>query len=456
MFDKRNNRYSIGIVGVGISTLGVLEHLRALGVPYSLTVRSTAAPKALPAGVVAERLFIGDNFLEGIDEDILFLSPTVRPDRRKISLAAKRGVKISSDAELFFGSVKKPVFSITGTDGKSTTATVASELLLHSGVRATLCGNIGRAMSPTLDFPDTDAYVAELSSFQLMSLTPKSEAAVITNISENHLDWHKSMDEYIGAKENVLKRAERRIICADSPLSVPFIKKYGADAVYSTKMSDGELLRLGAPMRLSRRDGYILKNGEPYLSEAGILLRQEHFLSDYLAAIALLDERMTKDAFLKVSESFAGLEHRAKRIGCYGGVEFIDSSIDSTPKRTLATLRSLPRRVVLILGGRGKKLSYDELLASLHRYAKAVVLTGEAGLEMLARLESGDFDTKEVGYTYEKDFDAAVAAAVGFADAGDTVLLSPAATSHDAFSGYKERGARFAELAKMVINKEKI
>lgn len=456
MFLNKNERLRVGIVGCGISNLGVVEYLNSKGIPYSLTVRSRNAPSELPKGTLIERIFTGDAHLFAIDEDILFLSPTARRDAPEFLLAASRGTKIFSDAELFFSLAEKPILTVTGTDGKSTTATIAAKLLRATGMKVELCGNIGRSLSQTLKILDTDAYVAELSSFQLMSFTPKSQAALITNISENHLDWHKSMEEYIGAKENAISCAERRIVCADSPLCIPLIKKYDIDTVYSTRRSDEELSALGSKNRLSRFGGYIIKNGEPYLSEAGILLSQEHFLSDHLAAIALVGDRLRPDAFYSVSSTFGGLEHRASRIGTYGGVEYIDSSIDSTPTRTLATLRSMSKRVILILGGRGKNLSYDELLLNLEQHTKAVVLTGEMGKVLYQRIEKSESLKAELVYTYEKSFDDAVRAAARIAVPGDTVLLSPAATSHDAFKNYKARGERFAELAKMVIIKEKI
>lgn len=455
MFRNKSERLRVGIIGCGVSNLGVVEYLSSIGIPYSLTVRSKSAPSKLPKEAFIERILTGGAHLSDIDEDVLFLSPTARRDTPEILLAAARGTKILSDAELFFSIVKKPVLTVTGTDGKSTTATIAQKLLCAGGLNAELCGNIGKSLSQSLKAHATDVFVTELSSFQLMSFTPKSRSAVITNISENHLDWHKSMEEYIGAKENALRCAERRIICADSPLCIPLIKKYGADIVYSTKLSDEELLAFSTPNRLSRSGGYILKNGKPYLSEAGILLTQEHFLADYLAAIALVGDSLSEKDFYSVSSSFRGLDHRARLVGTYGGVDFIDSSIDSTPARTLATLRSMKSRVILILGGRGKNLSYDELLLNLTRYARAVILTGEIGKGLYQLIESNESVKTDLISVYERKFDDAVRVAARIAAPGETVLLSPAATSLDAFESYKARGERFAELAKTVIIKEK-
>ena len=440
----------IGVLGLGTSSLGIIDYLYRRGFRFSLTVRSFDAPRLdiLPNGISADRIFTKQGCLNSIDESFLFLSPSARRDIPELIRAAERGVVISSDAELFFRqNTKTEVYAVTGTDGKSTTVTILNELLSAIYPSTQSCGNIGRALSPLLLSPPSAAAV-ELSSFQLMALAPKCKSALITNISENHLDWHKSYEEYVLAKENILKNAERRAASADSRDALSLIKKHGIDALFSTKMTHGELLSLGAQETLTLRDGFILKNGEPLLSCENISRYGEHTVQNLMGALSMIDREIDSDILKRIEKGFRPLSHRAEFIGSFGGVDFIDSSIDSTPMRTSITLASMKKKPVVILCGRGKNLQLSPLLDALVAHSAGAVITGECQ-EAVSLAISADSRFGDMKYPMllARDFSEAVSLAADLAGRGGTVLLSPAATSYDAFSDYRERGREFRRLA---------
>lgn len=430
---------SVGFFGLGKSTLALFNYLKKRYTGLSFTLRSDRPCEKiegllLRCGVAAR---------EDISEDILFLSPSVRRE----PFYAADGTILSSDVEFFFEEKRIPVFTVTGSDGKSTTATLASLILSQKG-DFPVCANIGVPMVTLLENETVLGAVAELSSFQLEYFSPPSERALITNLSENHLDWHTSMEEYASAKENALKLAKKRIFNLDCPYNRKLLKKYPAFAVYSRLLDYKEMKRrFSAERYFSLEKGYFSESGEPFLSENELTISGEHNISNFLAATALCHGVASLDDIRAVAKSFTGLSHRAARLGNYGGIDFYDSSIDSTPTRTLATLKAMKRETVLILGGRGKALSYSPLFP-LPKCVKAVVITGENRFEIEEAMRLGYADKSTPLCLVTEVFSEAVLRAISLAREGDAVLLSPASTSFDSFSDYKERGKAFSDIIK--------
>lgn len=428
----------VGFFGLGASNLAVFNHLfrNYEGLSFSLYADGGASlPKE------AEGLFsLGAK--DKIDTDMLFLSPSVRRDRKEIEDARRRGVILCSDVEFFFGQRNVTVIAVTGTDGKSTTASLASVMLSENG-DFPASANIGLPMTELLSKDDLRGTVAELSSFQLMDFAPPSKRALITNISENHLDWHTSMEEYVRAKENILLLAEQRVFNLDCPYGRRFAEKYPAYAVYSAHLSYAEMKDIAiANHYFSSENGRILLSGEILSDEVPFPLPGKHNLSNFLAALSLSYELMPTEKILDSSRGFQGLSHRIERVGEWNGITFLDSSIDSTPKRTLTTLSAIKSSVVLILGGRGKELSYAPL-ALMPENVREIVVYGENKDEIYSVLKD-----VAASVCLADSFDDAVLIAIKKAKSTDTVLLSPASTSFDSFKDYKERGKHFADLVK--------
>lgn len=429
---------SVGFVGLGRSNLGVYEYIRRRGTP-EITVRCDAPTDAARVG--ASRVFFGKGMLSDITEDILFISPAVRRDVPELKAAEARGVMLSSDAELFFSLTESGVYAVTGSDGKSTASYLTARLL-----GAVLCGNIGEAMSPYLDTRGSQDCVAELSSFQLTYMRPVSERCVITNVTPNHLNWHPSFEEYASAKRNILINARERIINFDCPTVRGLAEGFELFAVFSQNEIYGELKsKAKAEIYLTEEGGAICLNGKALLPTEKIAVRGRHNILNFMAAVAASLGKCGRSDIEALAAGFHGLPHRCEAVYSARGVSYYDSSIDTSPKRCAATLRSMTERVILILGGRSKGLDFKELVPVLTEKTKLVILTGECADEIEEAIRSAE---RICAYVKIGDFCEAVEYAVCSAEAGDAVLLSPAAASFDSFRDFEERGRRFTEEVK--------
>lgn len=440
----------IGFFGLGKSSLGMLEYFKEKydGISFVLRTDKRIPLSELRRALDFNEIYAGDCALENLGEDMLFLSPSVRRER---FYDMSNGIILSSDAEFFVENTSSDIYAVTGSDGKSTVTTLTSMLLENCYEKAYAIGNIGVPMTPLTDIPKNAAAVCELSSFQLMYFAPKTKRALITNISENHLDWHTSFREYISAKENILKNAQERIINADCEISMNIAKNYPIFALYSASKNYKNLQKTAKSENyIYLNCGCIELNGEKILDTDEIRCKSLHNIENFMAATAMCLGFPIKEHVTRVANEFRGLLHRCEEFAKVGGVRYINSSIDSTPKRTATTLTSLQGKLIVILGGRGKGLDYSPLLDPLKKKAKAVILTGDNGkeIEELIRLDP-DFERLGILVAYESDFDAATKRAVQLAASGDTVILSPASTSYDRFSNFEERGIHF----KSTVNK---
>lgn len=436
----------IGLVGFGRSNAGVFETLRARGYQHFKIREKNAknVPPCIKADVVT-----GDGYLAATDEDVLFLSPSVRADRREFSDFLARGGVISSDARLFFDEVAGDVFAVTGSDGKSTTVTLAHKFLETAFPDAGLGGNIGAALSPFLrDDAPGRKYAVELSSFQLLGLSPRTKRAVVTTVTANHLDYHKSMDEYVAAKANVYKNTDGAVVNFDDPVCRRMVT--GAPfAVFSVGADDNALRATGAELFYSYRDGQIFRCGVPILSGRDIALPGEYAVKNVMAALCLTDGYADPAMIREVTRTFSGLPHRMQTVADVRGVLFVDSSIDSSPARTVTTLLSATAPAIVLLGGRGKGVPFDALVPALAKKARGVVLLGETAGDIAALIEKNKTLFPSSFFTlFAGDMKEAVTLAAGRAKPGDWVLLSPAATSFDAYRDFEARGDDFLREVK--------
>lgn len=424
----------VGFFGLGRSNSALLGCLPLDNCAVTLRSDGVINRECIPSEIRIERIFEGKEACRQIDEDIIVFSPSVRRDRAEFCEAMAKGVLFTSDAELFFEGNDTPIFAVTGSDGKSTTATLTHLLLTQAGYNAPLIGNIGE---PFMKYRGrkSDFYVCELSSFMLQYMTPKTMAACITNITPNHLDWHKSLEEYKETKLSVGKKTDRLIIADD------LVDIKGAYGIISADNGLGELKEMyKAKLYMTVEKGEIRKNGSPLVEIAKIPRNERHNLKNLMMAIALTDGLVKDDDIVMVAENFQGLRHRCESVLRESGVDYIDSSIDSTPARTCETLRSLDRQVIIILGGRGKGLDYSELIPEVRKYVKKAIITGENRKEIYEAI--GRVTDSEI----TEDFEEAVLQGKSYAEEVGTLLLSPASTSFDRFKNYAERGDRFKEI----------
>ncbi|MBQ7172095.1 MAG: UDP-N-acetylmuramoyl-L-alanine--D-glutamate ligase [Clostridia bacterium] len=457
------------VLGFGISNVPLTEYLLSLGA--ALTVRDRKNFKDLPPQAAAlrekgVRFITGEGYLDGLSGDVIFRSPGIRPDLPGIAAAVADGAVLTSEAEFFFLSSPCRKVGITGSDGKTTTTTVTS-LLLSEAIRLTgkkgkaeVGGNIGIPLIRQLPLlTEEDFICAELSSFQLMSFTAFSpEVAVLTNLSPNHLNWHTGMEEYAAAKENIFRHPPCRALVTNAANETTAAIAARAEKDLPVTLFSSAGKPAGGARRIWLEGGDILTEAEGktavlFSGVSRIRVPGVHNIENYMAAAgAVLASGFSGEtaaaALGAVAPSFGGVEHRMEFVRRLRGVDFFNSSIDSSPTRTAAALSSFPdKKSVLICGGSDKHIPFDSLARTLAARAKAVVLTGETGEKIAAAIEaSPEAKASSLRVFREPDFARAVQKAASLAEEGDRVILSPACASFDAFCNFEERGRRFKEL----------
>lgn len=431
----------VALIGMGISNRGVLELLCSRpDLLISLRDRQACPfPESLPF-FKPPRTFRGENYLCKLTEDILFLSPSVRQDLPEIIAARQRGAHITTDSAFFFEHTHSRVFAISGSDGKSTTASLAAEILRLMSGRVRLGGNIGAPLSPML-LNEGDFTVAELSSFQLMHKHKPQARALLTNLTPNHLDFHSSLEEYYNVKLCLLSSASEPILNLDDEEICKRLPSLDAFVGYT--MRENAQKKRRAEHLYTIKDNTVYLDGAPYLSLAPILHRGRVFIKNLLAALALTHAHHEKTALAEAMSHFRPLAHRRELVRVVNGVSYFDSSVDSSPSRTRETLGDFSSGVVMILGGRSKGVPYGILKEELNQRARAVILTGENAPLIRQELSALCVPMHECDTLAD-----AVALASSIAKSGDSVLLSPASTSFDRFQNFEERGECFKALVR--------
>ena len=463
--EKLKNELSgknVTVIGIGVSNTPVIDFLLSCGA--FVTARDKKNEDEL--GDVAKslkdkgvKLVLGEKYLENIEAELILKTPGIRFDEPNIQKAVKNGAVLSSEMELFFETCPSKIFAVTGSDGKTTTTTLISEMLKaeaalrRSEAKVFLGGNIGKPLLPEIESIGCgDFCVLELSSFQLHTMKKSPDVAIITNISPNHLNWHTDMDEYIEAKRNIGKYQNengRIVLNADNDITASMINSQkGKVSVFST--SKEPKFECAERCAFLRGDDLIVKDGDGehfILSEKDIKLPGIHNVQNYMAAILALWGYVSQSAILKVAKEFGGVEHRLEFVREKGEVKYYNSSIDTSPTRTAAALNSFDRRVIVICGGYDKHIPFEPLADVLISKAKSVILTGATAQKIEDTvLAHPDFDLKKLPIYREKEFKDAVTTASKIAQKGDIVILSPACASFDAFENFAARGRFFKTL----------
>ena len=454
---------NVAILGLGVSNLPLVKMLVAEGECLSITVydKKDLSELGEEASALASH---GVKFVcgfDGICGDIIFRSPGFRPDRAEFAMALESGAVLTSEMEKFLQYTCATTFGITGSDGKTTTTTLTGKFLSEMA-NTYVGGNIG---TPLLDkcanMTDNDFAVLELSSFQLMNMPYAPINSAITNISPNHMDWHVSEEEYANAKYNIVgKNTKRLVVNAECKQTFDFGMKMLQESdkevfFFSSKRSSysdviGEKNSRAKLFCVS--DGFICvgdgEGAERILSLESIKLPGVHNVENYMTAIALTYGYVDKEIYVSVAENFFGVEHRLQLIRTLDGVEYYNSSIDSSPTRSVAALSALAGRdIVVICGGYDKNLDYAPLAKSLIENARAIVLTGATAEKIKKALDNEpEFATSGLTVVCEEQFENAVLSASKLGKSGGCVLLSPASASFDRFNNFAERGRYFCEL----------
>ena len=430
----------IAVLGLGVSNRPLVRLLLEFGcdvVGCDRTEREKLDAEVLELERMGCKLSLGEGYLSGVQADVVFRTPGMHPGNPAIRALAEQGAEVTSEMEAFFEVCPCRIIAVTGSDGKTTTTTLISEMLKAEGYRVWLGGNIGTPLLPlTRQMSENDFAVVELSSFQLMDMRRSPCRAVITNLSPNHLDVHKDMDEYVWAKKNIYRfqnDTDLLVINADNDLTKD-LKGPGTTRAFS-RLREGYV---------DIRDGVICRNGEKVLQTADILLPGVHNIENYMAAIAAVEGLVSDETVQTVAKTFGGVEHRIELVRIKDGVRYYNDSIASSPSRTIAGLRSFNQKVILIAGGYDKNIPYDVLGPEICAHVKTLILGGATGPKIRAAVESCCADKPEIVDC--ADFTAAVNAAVQAAKEGDIVLMSPASAAFDQFKNFMVRGEYFKKL----------
>ena len=439
----------IAVLGLGVSNRPLVRLLLQFGCDVTgcdRTPREKLEDEVLELEKLGCKLSLGDTYLDSIEADVVFRTPGMHPGNPAIEGLRAKGAKITSEMEVFFELCDCHTIAVTGSDGKTTTTTLVSELLKAEGKKVWLGGNIG---TPLLSFlPEMlpeDFAVVELSSFQLMDMERSAQRAVITNLSPNHLDVHKDMDEYIEAKKNVYKFQDENgllVVNADNAITAPLTGN-GETRYFSRQIrpENGTYLENGIIYRV--------KNGVPQevMPMDTILLPGIHNVENYMTAIAVTDGLVSDDTIRHVAANFGGVEHRIELVRIKDGVRFYNDSIASSPSRTIAGLRSFPEQVILIAGGYDKHIPFDVLGPEVCKHVKKLYLTGATARKIYdAVVNCPDYAEGRPEIEVIDDFADTVQAAAASAKAGDVVLLSPACAAFDKFKNFMVRGKFFKKL----------
>lgn len=445
----------VAVIGMGVSNTPLVRYLMDLDA--NITVFDKKTEDELDSALCEEyalqgiKFSLGENYLDNLNGyDIIFRSPSMRPDHPAIVKELERGAILTSEIEMLIDLCPGKIIGVTGSDGKTTTTTLIYKILVEDGYNCYLGGNIGTPLFAKIDeMRPSDIIVLELSSFQLMTLQKSPDIAIITNISPNHLDIHKSYQEYISAKENIFKYQNEGDVV---------VLNFDNDITREmANFAKGNVRFFSTKVKLD--DGIILDNGMIKISEnkirkqiidtKDILLLGAHNVENACTAISAVYDMVKPTSIINVLKTFKGVEHRNEFVREIDGVKWYNDSIGSSPTRTIAGLLSFNQKVILIAGGYDKHLDYTELGKYIVDHVSTLILLGQTKDKIknatLAEIEARNDGT--VLPLFEcNNLEEAVYSAKKYAKSGDIVFFSPASASFDMFKNFMERGNKFKEI----------
>lgn len=445
----------VAVLGIGVSNTPLIRMLLRAGAKVTACdkrKREDFGGQIEDLESLGAAVYLGEDYLDHLEgQSVIFRTPGMRPDVPQLQAAVEKGAVLTSEMEVFFQVCPCPIIGITGSDGKTTTTTIIAELLKAEGYNVYLGGNIGKPLLPEVGMMEpTDYAVVELSSFQLMTMDLSPSIAVVTNLAPNHLDVHKSMGEYISAKENIFTHQgpENRVILnADNEITATFAKTApGQVTLFSRREEpEGSAVFLREDTIWARDDG-----GErAVLPRDGILLPGDHNVENYMAAIGAVNGLVKDETVRAFAAQFSGVEHRIELVRTLNGVRYYNDSIASSPTRTMAGLKCFPEKLILIAGGYDKHIPFDDLGPAIVEHVKLLILTGDTSAKIRAAVEAAPAYAEGQPEIQEyHDFTDAVKAAHKAAQPGDVVILSPACASFDRFRNFMERGNAFKQIVR--------
>ncbi len=449
----------VAIIGLGVSNIPLLEYFREKKAKVTVfdNREISQISKELMDKITeySMEFSLGRNYLSKLKGfDVIIRSPSCLPTIPALEAEAERGAIVTTEIELLMKMCPCKIIGVTGSDGKTTTTTLISEIIKKAGYKCHLGGNIGIPLFTTLkDIKPDDIVVLELSSFQLMGMEVSPDIAVITNITPNHLNVHKNYDEYIEVKKNIFKYQEQ-----DGILVANYDNGIVREASLEAK---GKVIYFSSKCKLD--NGYVVdkdtikqcddKVRKHLLEVKNITIRGVHNFENICAAIAATSTLVDKDVAIEVCKNFKGVEHRIEFVKEINGVKWYNDSASSTPSRTISGLKSFDEEIVLIAGGADKNLDYNAIAEPILEKVKVLILMGETSVKIFNAVKNEEEkQKKEIKIITVENLNQAVIMAKRNAAEGQIVLFSPASTSFDMFKNMYDRGNKFKDIVnKMTI-----
>ena len=440
----------VAIIGLGVSNSPLIDYMYKMNA--NITVFNNKTEDKIDKSILQKieqykiEKHFGENYLSNLkDFDIIFKSPSVRPDLPEI----QEGAKLTSEIELVIELSPCKTIAVTGSDGKTTTTSLIYEILKNK-YKCFLGGNIGIPLFTKIqEIKPEDIVVLELSSFQLMTMKKSPDIAVVTNITPNHLDIHKSYQEYIEAKTNIFKNQNednKLVLNYDNEITREF-----------SKQAPGKVVFFSSKEKLE--NGVIYDDGTVKIVEDGLRrhvlklkdtkLRGKHNAENICAAIAATNGLVDIETQIKAITNFEGVAHRIEFVREINGSKWYNDSIASSPTRTIAGLNSFEEEIILIAGGYDKHLDYEPIAEPILNKVKTLILMGQTAEKIFGVVkQKKEEQNKQINIYKVKTLEEAIEKAKENAKPNQVVLFSPASASFDMFKNFEERGNKFKELVK--------
>ena len=436
---------NIVVLGLGVSNRPLVRLLLRYGCTVTgcdKTPREKLDAELLELESLGCKLQVGESYLENLSADLVFRTPGMHPGNPALEGLRQAGAEVTSEMEIFFELCPCKILAVTGSDGKTTTTTLISEMLKAAGKIVWLGGNIGTPLLSKLDDIKAEDYaVVELSSFQLMDMRRSPSVAVVTNLAPNHLDVHKDMEEYVEAKKNIFRfqgKTDALILNADNAITAQL--SGNGETKFFSRQGEGYI---------HLEENTIYRGETPVLDTRDIVIPGVHNIENYMAAIGAVEGLVSDEVIRKVAREFGGVEHRIELVRVKDGVKFYNDSIASSPSRTIAGLNSFDQKVLLIAGGYDKHIPYDVLGPVICGKVKKLYVNGATAQQIRQAVEnSPEYTPGNPEIIDCTDFTDATYRAAADAKEGDVVLMSPASAAFDQFKNFMVRGDYFKKQSR--------
>lgn len=454
---KEFNNYiknkKVAIIGVGVSNLPLIDYFYKK--KANITIFDNKEKDQMSKEILEKiskymlKTSLGENYLSELKGfDLILRSPSCLPTVKELELEEKNGAIVTTEIELFMKMCPCKIIGITGSDGKTTTTTLITEILKNAGINTYVGGNIGIPLFTKLnEVKPEDIAVLELSSFQLMGMEISPDISIITNITPNHLNVHKDYQEYIDAKKNIYKHQNKDGI---------LILNYNNEITKKCSIdSKGKVIFFSSKTKLE--NGYILDENtikkctdglrKHLIHTEEITIKGRHNYENICAAIAATEGLVDMESIIKTCKEFKGVEHRIEFVKEINGVKWYNDSASSSPSRMISALNAFDKGIVLIAGGYDKNLDYHPVAEPIIDKVETLILIGQTSEKIFDVVkEETEKQGKEINIYMCKDLNQAVIFAKRYSNDCHTVLFSPGSASFDMFKNMYERGNIFKDI----------